>query len=428
MNLEYKIYGLYILGEPIRYIGYTKHTLKRRLNGHKQKAKELNKITNDFARKNHKDNWIRKNNYNIEICLIEGNIETYEQVLEREIYWIKNYRNNGFNLLNSTDGGEGTVNRRLSDAEKENLRQKNLGKTLSEEHKQKIRESSKGRVISENTINALRNYKRTPEMLKKMSVNKKKDVLNKNGFNTYNLTDDEIIELHTTYKLEKENKKLHENNLKNEEIIRLKTIEEENINRIKEETKKELDRIKQFKIDESNRIQLEKEKIKNDNSIKKDEEKLLKKENLKLKIEQGLIREITKSDGKIIYVPVLTEEQRKERSEKYKGRKLSETTRLKLKEHLNNYRQLNGPRVLSDEEKQHLREINLGKTLSEETKNKISEKVRGENSSTAKLTEQDVLEIRRLINEFSRKQIAEKYNIDYSTVAKIISRKLWSHI
>lgn len=31
--LNYKIYGLFIPGEEIRYIGYTKNTLKRRLYG-----------------------------------------------------------------------------------------------------------------------------------------------------------------------------------------------------------------------------------------------------------------------------------------------------------------------------------------------------------------------------------------------------------
>lgn len=430
MNLEYKIYGLHVPGESIKYIGYTKHTLKRRLNGHKQHAKVFNKTKGDFDRKNHKDNWIRKNNYNIEIVLIEGNITSYEEVLQREIYWIKYYRENGYELCNSTDGGEGTVNRRLSETEKENLRQKNLGKTLSEEHKQKIRESSKGRTISENTINALKNYERTPETRKRMSVNKKRHVLNENGFNTINLTDDDIIEIHKVYKLEKEKIKQYEIDLKNKEIEKLKMIEQENINKIKDETKKELDRIKQHNLEEQKRIELEKEQIKNENKLKKEQEKILKKERLKLKIEQGLIREIINHNGKTIYVPVLTEDQRKERSEKYTGRKLPESTRIKLKEHFNNYRLINGPRVLSDEEKQHLREINLGKTLSEETKNKISEKVRGENSKTAKLTEQDVIEIRRLIktNELTRKQVAEKYNMDYSTVAKIVSRKLWSHI
>jgi len=94
MNKEYKIYGLKVIGtDEIRYIGYTKRTLERRLYFHFYDVKQ------GFTYK--KCNWIRKHNFNIEIVLIEGDLD-YEQALQRETYHISNYKN----LLNMSRGGE----------------------------------------------------------------------------------------------------------------------------------------------------------------------------------------------------------------------------------------------------------------------------------------------------------------------------------
>ena len=83
-----------------------------------------------------------------------------------------------------------------------------------------------------------------------------------------------------------------------------------------------------------------------------------------------------------------------------------------------------------DEKKENLRQKNLGKKQSKETIEKRSPKLRGENSGTAKLKNQDILEIRRLVNENikTRKEVAKMYNMNYTTICKIINKQLWGHI
>ena len=60
--------------------------------------------------------------------------ETYEELKEKEKYWIKQYdamnREKGYNL---TEGGDGTFGRLHSEETKEKIRQKALGRKASEE-------------------------------------------------------------------------------------------------------------------------------------------------------------------------------------------------------------------------------------------------------------------------------------------------------
>lgn len=92
--INYKIYGLRVIGtDEIRYVGYTKRTLKLRLYNHFYDCKRGLKYKKCY--------WIRKHNYNIEIILLEENL-TYEEALKKEMFWITQYNN----LLNMTAGGE----------------------------------------------------------------------------------------------------------------------------------------------------------------------------------------------------------------------------------------------------------------------------------------------------------------------------------
>lgn len=97
----YKIYGLKLKNsDEIRYIGYTGKTLKNRLYRH----------LSECYKYNHKNaNWIKKHKdiECIDIVLIEDDIYEIEEAWIREIYYIDKYRNNQFELNNSTDGGEG---------------------------------------------------------------------------------------------------------------------------------------------------------------------------------------------------------------------------------------------------------------------------------------------------------------------------------
>lgn len=73
--------------------------------------------------------------------------ETYEELKEKEKYWIKQYdsmnREKGYNL---TEGGDGTFGRIHSEETKEKIRQKAIGRKLSEETKKRMSESRKGKT------------------------------------------------------------------------------------------------------------------------------------------------------------------------------------------------------------------------------------------------------------------------------------------
>ena len=92
-NIKYKVYGLTIKGSTeIRYIGYTRND-KRRLFEHIREAK--------LGSTHHKSNWIRKNDYNIDMIILEDNL-SYRDALKKEVEYISRYKN----LTNMTSGGE----------------------------------------------------------------------------------------------------------------------------------------------------------------------------------------------------------------------------------------------------------------------------------------------------------------------------------
>lgn len=72
--------------------------------------------------------------------------DTYDELKEKEKYWIKWYnstdRSIGYNL---TEGGDGTFGRIHSEETKEKIRQKALGRKASEETKRRMSESKKGK-------------------------------------------------------------------------------------------------------------------------------------------------------------------------------------------------------------------------------------------------------------------------------------------
>lgn len=88
----------------------------------------------------------------------------YNKALELEIFYIKKLRENGFPLVNTTDGGQGyrgkkSINhiRKMREARKgvvitdewrKNMSLGAKGKVLSESHKQNISKSGKGRKVS----------------------------------------------------------------------------------------------------------------------------------------------------------------------------------------------------------------------------------------------------------------------------------------
>lgn len=120
---------IYTLKDPInngiRYVGQT-NNLKRRLARHITNSKNL-------TDNRHISNWIRSLNNLIIMDVIE--VCDYLVRNEREKYWINYYKEKGFNLCNSSNGGAGA-----------GINNKNcVGRVLSEKTKSKISKSNKGR-------------------------------------------------------------------------------------------------------------------------------------------------------------------------------------------------------------------------------------------------------------------------------------------
>jgi hypothetical protein len=113
---------------------------------------------------------------------------TNDQANQLEMYWIAQFRNWGFNLVNMTDGGEGCVGKKLTKEQIEGIRlralgnKRNVGRRCSEETKKKISQSNKGRSLTkeqrENLIKLHTGRKASDETKKKMSESHK-------GLNTW---------------------------------------------------------------------------------------------------------------------------------------------------------------------------------------------------------------------------------------------------
>ena len=120
--------------------------------------------------KSHRDRWLSSLAEPPHLTLVEEvSSETWQ---DRERYWISKLKNDGFNLVNGTDGGEGSngfKGRKHAEATKLKLRERFLGKKLSEatitklrnrrhspETKEKLRLARLGKKASKDTIEKLR--------------------------------------------------------------------------------------------------------------------------------------------------------------------------------------------------------------------------------------------------------------------------------
>ncbi len=153
-NDYYTIYGLKLKNDiEVRYVGLTSYLLKFRLKSHlKDKVNP------------HKMYWLKKHKDNIEIIPIEENIFILQEACEKEIYYIKEYKNNGNRLLNYSEGGSGHQGRKVSDEVKEKISKKLKGRIRPEEEINKSKKTKK-----ENKYNHSKNVKN------KMSISKKGD-------------------------------------------------------------------------------------------------------------------------------------------------------------------------------------------------------------------------------------------------------------
>jgi hypothetical protein len=148
--------NIYLMKDPddltIKYVGKTKETLFKRLQGHISYA----------LRKKHlkgKHDWLRKLYYNNQLPIIELIEECEESVWrEREIYWIDFYSVNN-NLFNRTSGGEDFVFKSgnnpwnkgggiYSDESRKRMSEASKGRKFSIETRRKLSEIKKGKKLS----------------------------------------------------------------------------------------------------------------------------------------------------------------------------------------------------------------------------------------------------------------------------------------
>lgn len=83
----------------------------------------------------------------------------------------------------------------------------------------------------------------------------------------------------------------------------------------------------------------------------------------------------------------------------------------------------------TEEEKKHLSKKLKGRIITEEHKQKLHEIYKGENSITAKLNENDVIEIRlRFLNGENQCNIKNDYEVSTQTIYDIVRNRRWKHI
>jgi len=131
LDLTENTYCIYILNSSVStdktiYIGLTKDATNR----WKQHARSIN--DSGYFVNTELYDWmkdvIENKKEKIYFSVIENNLEEKEAI-KKEIFYIENYKINGYNLLNKTNGGKGT-----------------LGLTHTERVKEKMSKSAKGLI------------------------------------------------------------------------------------------------------------------------------------------------------------------------------------------------------------------------------------------------------------------------------------------
>lgn len=141
------VYALVAKSDPdhVRYVGRTHFdTPVKRLKAHINQAKRSEELT-------YKCNWIRKvltTNDEVEAIILETDL-TFKESGIREKHWIAHYRTLGHKLTNKTDGGDGTLGWRPTDATRRNM---SLAQhSRSKEHQEKLLASRANYTVSEET-------------------------------------------------------------------------------------------------------------------------------------------------------------------------------------------------------------------------------------------------------------------------------------
>lgn len=160
-HLCYNVYMRYIYSlidpkdQKPRYVGQTSRTPKMRFKEH---CKILSRPRLPVQK------WIKKLDQigllkELKIAILEEVSE--EEWKNKEMFWIKNYKNK-YNLLNITEGGEGVVGYKHSQETRKKIKEKRATQTFSEETRRKFSLAHIGNQSAKGI-----HYKRNPGDLKK---------------------------------------------------------------------------------------------------------------------------------------------------------------------------------------------------------------------------------------------------------------------
>jgi len=143
------VYSLSSSADPenIRYVGRTKHnTPERRLATHLSNARNT-----DYD--SHVYRWIRtteQEGYTVVCTVLEDSL-SWEETALREIHYISEFRSQGFDLTNKTDGGDGPSGYVPTAEHRRKVSERHRGKILSPETREKVGAHHRGKNVSENT-------------------------------------------------------------------------------------------------------------------------------------------------------------------------------------------------------------------------------------------------------------------------------------
>jgi group I intron endonuclease len=89
-----------------------------------------------------------------------------------------------------------------------------------------------------------------------------------------------------------------------------------------------------------------------------------------------------------------------------------------------------GSRKHNEESLVKIREARARQVFSSETREKFSKRSQGEGSPNAKLTEDQVRQIREeyKFRKVTHKMLAEKYGVHHGHIAAVLKRRVWKHI
>jgi len=119
-----------------------------------------------------------------------------------------------------------------------------------------------------------------------------------------------------------------------------------------------------------------------------------------------------------------------EQKQKIKGRKLSAETRKKISRSMIGKNTWMVGRTLSEETKQKISERGLGKKKSAKTVRKMKLAQKGSGNGAAKLTELDILNIRKqyIPRKVTQKMLGKQFGVGEDCIGAIIRNENWSHI